>query len=131
MFGWSLFDRNLYKIVFYKQTMDKARQLCTDLSAKMVQVDSLEENQFLYTMLQSNEDIYPASEYWVGNSLATTAVTDWAGNEPGVGDCIMLGRESAGWKWKSAECGTDEAKYFICEKEVTTESSKLWGVENI
>ena len=70
--GWSLFGSNLYKVVFHRQTVDRAEQMCADLSARLVQVDSLEENKFLYTMLDINRDIYPNSEYWVGNKVATT-----------------------------------------------------------
>ena len=123
MLGWSLFGSNLYKVLFYRQTVDRAEQMCADLSARLVQVDSVEENKFLYTMLDINRDIYPNSEYWVGNKVATTGVHDWEDGEPDTHDCVALGRTDTGdWKWKGVDCGLQQSSYFICQKTVTTES---------
>ena len=124
MLGWSLIGRSLYKTVFYKVSLPRAQQYCTDLSAELVQIDSMEETKSLYTMLETNYEIYPDSEYWVNNTVETTAVSDWGQDKPTAGDCLVLGKDGKDWTWKGADCETEEGKYFICKKPVTTESSK-------
>ena len=130
MFGWNLFSTSLYKTVFYRQnSVDKSKQLCTELSASLVHIDTEEEHMFLYSLVQTNHDLYPDTEYWVDNRQ----VTSWAGNEPNNMNsktgCTKLGKDGSDWKWKVADCTEEQGSYFICEKEVTTEAGNRRGTQ--
>ena len=122
--GWSQHGWDLYKIVFQKNSLDGAQEYCWDISSKLVQVDTMEENQFLYSLLDTNDEIFPDSEYWVGNKLGETEVSDWGDTGPTSEECIVLGKEGGRWVWRSAGCMPEVQKYFICEKPVTNEQGK-------
>ena len=106
--------------------MDGAQEYCQDISSKLVQVDTKEENQFLYNMLDTNDDIFPGNEYWVGNKLGETVVSDWGDSNPTEEECVVLGKEKevGRWVWRSAGCMPEVQRYFICEKNVTNEQGK-------
>ena len=122
--GWSQHEWGLYKIVFQKNSLDGAQEYCWDISSKLVQVDTMEENQFLYDMLDTNDEIFPGNEYWVSNKLGETVVSDWGDSNPTKEECIVLGKEGGRWVWRSAGCLPEVQRYFICEKNVTNEQGK-------
>ena len=121
--GWSQHEWSLYKIVFYKQVLDSAEEHCASIGAELAWVDTLEENQYLYTMLETSYQIYPDSKYWVGNRLAdSTIVPDTV---HGTGECVLLAKDSTGsWAWHSTDCSTEQSSYSVCQKKVTKEASK-------
>ena len=122
--GWSQHGWGLYKVVFQKNSLDGAQEHCKDISSQLVQVDTMEENQFLYSMLDINDEIFPGSEYWVGNNFSETVVTDWGDSNPTAEECIVLGKDGVKWVWRSAGCTPEVQRYFICEKKVTNEQGK-------
>ncbi|XP_060562438.1 CD209 antigen-like protein C [Ruditapes philippinarum] len=135
--GWITFNGNCYSFVTTKQTWFHAAKACRDLDAKLVDVKSKDEEEFLKRTIkhQHVHDNPQTIGYWTsGNDLAVEGTwvwgypegipmttTDWFRGEPNnhwydgrEEDCVALwGHDSHAYQWNDQPC--DIQDFYICK----------------
>ncbi|XP_060591267.1 CD209 antigen-like protein C isoform X3 [Ruditapes philippinarum] len=135
--GWITFNGNCYSFVTTKQTWFHAAKACHDLDAKLVDVKSKDEEEFLKRTIkhQHLHDDPQTIGYWTsGNDLAVEGTwvwgypegipmttTDWFPGEPNNSwyngreeDCVALwGHDSHDYQWNDQPC--DNQDFYICK----------------
>ncbi|XP_062600483.1 C-type lectin lectoxin-Lio3-like isoform X2 [Saccostrea cucullata] len=127
--NWIKFGRSCYNIIAQAKAWDKASIKCLQYGAKLVEIETREENFFLKQRIIDYDKL---RLYWIGGTdeisegrfvLASTGssltFTDWSRGEPndvkGQEDCIeittLFNRTGI---WNDNNCSSE--LYFICER---------------
>nr|XP_022293350.1 perlucin-like [Crassostrea virginica] len=127
---WVPFQSSCYVFATgYPEDWTEAGAFCSRLGAKLAEIETVEENNFL--RLHAFE-MHAGSHFWVGGTdvlvdgqwiwISTQEkmqFTDWLPGEPNGGlreGCLMLVSGSNNYHWNDANCHSQQS--FICEKEV-------------
>eukprot|EP00105_Crassostrea_gigas_P010137 XP_011425314.1 PREDICTED: perlucin-like [Crassostrea gigas] len=113
----------------YPEDWTEAGSFCSRLGAKLAEIGSADENNFL--RLHAFE-INPEGHFWVGgtdvlvdgqwiwiSSQERIEYTDWVPGEPNGGTregCLMLNGGKYHFHWNDANCHSLQS--FICEKQL-------------
>ncbi|XP_061195886.1 lectin BRA-3-like [Saccostrea echinata] len=121
---WRIFGKSYYLLVKSKLAILEAQRHCLTLGAKLVEVDTPEENTFLTNMaIQENVDIHLGitdafvEGQWVFlSSLDPVPLVNWSSRNPDNyrnQDCAgIAGYE--GYKWDDYDCSSK--MNFVCER---------------
>ena len=140
--GWINNGKSCYKLFTSSKTWKKAKEECKKWNARLVKVESSEENDFIKTeLLPTDEDV----SYWIGLSdsdnegdwmwtdgtqLDSDGYKNWGDkrpktNENNIEDCVVIKiRKSDSdhyGKWHDRPCSTE--RKYICEKPGHVDSS--------
>ncbi|XP_062596426.1 ladderlectin-like [Saccostrea cucullata] len=126
--NWISFGSSCYMIIAQKKSWDNAAIKCLQYGAKLVEIETKEENNFL----KQRTSIYNRKEFWIGgideflegrfvwaSTGSSLTFTDWNKGEPNNDksreDCIEISRHPARLgMWNDNSCSYEF--YFICEK---------------
>ena len=133
--GWIGHGTSCYKLVTPSKTWENAKRECEKRYAKLVKVESREENDFIKTLLLPTDK---DGNYWIGLSdsdnegdwmwtdgtqLDSDGYKNWGDNQPktnknNIEDCVVIKiRKSDSdhyGKWHDRPCSLQ--KKYICEK---------------
>ena len=106
-------------------TCQNAQQFCFEKQSKLVDIDSLDENNFVANLVESKG----SSFFWVGlnDSVEENIFRasdgsyqyyfNWADDEPNnhneIENCVIASKNES-WKWNDIQCTVESV--FVCEK---------------
>ncbi|XP_054483613.1 CD209 antigen-like protein E [Anoplopoma fimbria] len=126
--GWILFSSSCYLLSEESASWDESRQDCRDKGSDLVIVDTLEEQEFLSSIIRkltwiglSDRD-NEGTWIWIDGTPLSDTVKYW--NEPNNGgghpqsgeqDCVQIVvRRNPRGNWNDLRC--DKSRQWICEK---------------
>ena len=97
--GWTLINETCLILVNSKQNWDNAHKNCTNRDSRLVKIDSLEKNDFIFQLVKTNDP--GIGSIWLGlrqfhnrnykwSDGATANFTRWADGEPNKGDPAVI-----------------------------------------
>ncbi|BFZ25383.1 hypothetical protein BsWGS_28422 [Bradybaena similaris] len=122
--GWQYHEGSCYSLGTTSATWGVAQAICNVYKAKLAEIETSEENDFLKNLAKTKEtdhthvggtDMFNEGTWeWASSGMHIYPFSDWSSGEPngGTGGCLALSRELT-YQWADVNC--NDVDTFICE----------------